>query len=32
MLLTIEKVAILQGIDIFAGTPGALLAAVTQIM
>jgi len=32
MLLTIEKVAILQGIEIFAGTPGALLAAVAQIV
>lgn len=32
MLLTIEKVAILQGIEIFAGAPGALLAAVAQIM
>ena len=31
MLLTIEKVAILQGMDIFAGTPGHLLAAVAQI-
>lgn len=32
MSLTIEKVAILQGIEIFAGTPGALLAAVAQIV
>lgn len=32
MLLTIEKVAILQGIEIFAGAPGALLAAVAQIV
>ncbi len=32
MLLTIEKVAILQGMDIFAGTPGHLLAAVAQIV
>ncbi len=32
MLLTIEKVAILQGIELFAGTPGALLAAVAQIV
>ena len=32
MLLTIEKVAILQGVDIFTGTPGYLLAAVAQII
>lgn len=32
MLLTIEKVAILQGIELFAGAPGALLAAVAQIV
>lgn len=32
MLLTIEKVSILQEVEFFAGTPGNLLAAVAQIV
>jgi CRP-like cAMP-binding protein len=32
MLLTIERVAVLKGVDIFAGAPDAVLAGVAQII